>query len=60
MPKMSKLGGYVILDDALHGSCLGALQAVEDWIVETNVRAEQAYPHLVYRYPPIHVNAMSQ
>lgn len=53
MPKMSSSGGYVVLDDALHGSCLGAMQAVEDWVIATQVHAEQAYPHLVYRYPPV-------
>lgn len=53
MPKMSSSGGYVVLDDALHGSCLGAMQAVEDWVIANRVHAEQAYPHLVYRYPPV-------
>lgn len=53
MSKMSKLGGYVVLDDPLHGSCLGAMQAVEDWLIENSLHAEQAYPHLVYRYPPL-------
>jgi len=51
--KMHRLGGYLVLDDALQGSCLGALHATEDWVVKTDVRAEQAYPHLVYRYPPL-------
>lgn len=50
MPDQS---GYIVLDDPLHGSCLGAFQAVEDWIIKENVRAEQAYPHLVYRYPRV-------
>lgn len=53
MPKMSSAGGYVVLDDALHGSCLGAMQAVEEWVITNQVHAEQAYPHLVYRYPPV-------
>lgn len=52
-PKMHPKGGYITLDDPLHGSCLGALQAVEDWIIRENLRAEQAYPHLVYRYPTL-------
>jgi len=51
--KMHPSGGYLVMDDALQGSCLGALEATEDWVVGTNVRAEQAYPHLVYRYPPV-------
>ncbi len=53
MPKMSRSGGYIVLDDPLHGSCLGAMQAVEEWIIATKLHAEQAYPHLVYRYPPV-------
>lgn len=53
MPKMQVDSGYIVLDDPLHGSCLGALQAVEDWVVIQDLRAEQAYPHLVYRYPRI-------
>ena len=53
MPKMSQSSGYVVLDDPLHGSCLGAMQAVEEWIIDTKLHAEQAYPHLVYRYPPV-------
>lgn len=50
---MVSTGGYIVLDDPLHGSCLGALQAVEEWITRENVRAEQAYPHLVYRLPKL-------
>lgn len=46
-------GAYLVFDDPLHGSCLGALQAVEEEvIVRLGLRAEQAYPHLVYRYTP--------
>ncbi|MBW8849405.1 MAG: class I SAM-dependent methyltransferase [Xanthomonadales bacterium] len=47
-------GGHIILDDPLHGSCLGAFDAVQEVLVrEMALTAEQAYPHLVYRYPPL-------
>ena len=47
-------GGYIVFDDPLQGSCMGALQAVEDCVVRRDgLHAEQAYPHLVYRYPPL-------
>ena len=42
-------GGYVIFDDATTSSCLGATQAVEDLILERQVRSEQAFPHFVFR-----------
>lgn len=46
--------GYIILDDPLHGSCLGAFDAVQELLIrELDLTAEQAYPHLVYRYPPL-------
>jgi GT2 family glycosyltransferase/ubiquinone/menaquinone biosynthesis C-methylase UbiE/glycosyltransferase involved in cell wall biosynthesis len=45
--------GYLIFDDALHGSCLGAMQAIEEDLYHTErLAAEQVYPHLVFRYPP--------
>lgn len=47
-------GGYIVFDDPLFSTCLGALQAVEDRVVRRDgLSAEQAYPHLVYRYPPL-------
>ena len=47
-------GGYIIFDDPLHGSCLGAFDAVQELLIrELDLTAEQAYPHLVYRYPPL-------
>ena len=53
LPHLSP-GGYIVFDDPLHGSCLGALQAVEEVLVQReHLLAEQAYPHLVYRYPPL-------
>lgn len=42
-------GGYVIYDDATASSCLGATQAVEEWIDERGARCEQIYPHFVFR-----------
>jgi predicted O-methyltransferase YrrM len=47
-------GGYIVFDDPLYGSCLGAFQAVEQEVIrKDNLSAEQVYPHLVYRYPPL-------
>ncbi len=44
-------GAFLIFDDALQSSCLGALQAVEEELISgRGLRAEQAFPHLVYRY----------
>jgi hypothetical protein len=46
-------GGYVVLDDPLTASCLGAFEAVEDHIIRGDkLSAEQVFPHLVFRYPP--------
>lgn len=46
------LGEYMVFDDPLHGSCLGAFQAIEETLISRDgLFAEQAYPHLVYRYP---------
>lgn len=42
-------GGYLVFDDPLTSTCLGAMQAVEELVSERGVRAEQAFPHLVYR-----------
>lgn len=45
-------GAYVVFDDPLHANCLSALEAVEDHVIAGDgLRAEQAYPHLVYRRP---------
>lgn len=52
-PCMHKHGGYLVFDDPLVGSCLGAFQAVEELVIgRDRLFAEQVYPHLVYRYPP--------
>lgn len=48
------LGAYLVFDDPLHGSCLGAFQAIEETLISRDgLFAEQAYPHLVYRYPQL-------
>lgn len=45
--------GYIVFDDPLHGSCLGAMQAIEETLLhEDRLFSEQMYPHPVYRYPP--------
>ncbi|WP_297803982.1 TylF/MycF/NovP-related O-methyltransferase [uncultured Brevundimonas sp.] len=41
-------GGYVVYDDATASTCLGATQAVEEWIARGH-RCEQIYPHFVFR-----------
>lgn len=47
-------GGYVVFDDPLVASCLGAFEAVERLVVRGDgLHAEQVFPHLVYRYPPV-------
>jgi hypothetical protein len=43
-------GGYWAFDDALYSSCIGAMEAVEETLIQRDGRfAEQVYPHLVYR-----------
>ena len=45
---------HIVLDDPLHGSCLGAFDAVQEVLIRRRkLTAEQAYPHLVFRYPPL-------
>jgi hypothetical protein len=45
-------GGYIVFDDPLESSCLGAFEAVESLVIRRDgLHAEQAYPHLVYRMP---------
>lgn len=56
MPMMVNAGmgtGYFVFDDPLVASCLGAFQAVEDTLIKAGAHAEQTYPHLVYRWPPV-------
>jgi hypothetical protein len=47
-------GGYWVFDDALFSSCIGAMEAVEEVVIQRDGRfAEQSWPHLVYRnYSP--------
>jgi hypothetical protein len=57
--KMSTVG-YVVFDDPLHGSCLGAMQAIEEDLYHREaLSAEQVYPHLVFRYPPLNQSPRS-
>jgi Macrocin-O-methyltransferase (TylF) len=51
-PHMDK-GGYIVCDDPLTSMCLGAMQAVEETLVRCGASAEQVFPHLVYRWPPL-------
>ena len=45
---------HIVFDDPLHGSCLGAFDAVQELLIrELALTAEQAYPHLVFRCPPL-------
>ncbi|MBM3856647.1 MAG: macrocin O-methyltransferase [Verrucomicrobia bacterium] len=53
LPYLHPKGGYLVFDDALQSTCLGALQAVEEMVQQHQLRAEQSFPHLVYRYPKI-------
>ncbi|MDK1389459.1 TylF/MycF/NovP-related O-methyltransferase [Sinorhizobium sp. 8-89] len=47
-------GGYWVFDDPLCSGCIGAMEAVEETLIQRDGRfAEQVYPHLVYRnWPP--------
>ncbi|MER9020135.1 TylF/MycF/NovP-related O-methyltransferase [Mesorhizobium sp. M0898] len=47
-------GGYWVFDDPLCSTCIGAMEAVEEALIQRDGRfAEQVYPHLVYRnWPP--------
>jgi hypothetical protein len=45
-------GGYIVFDDPLVSSCLGAFEAIEKLVIRRDgLYAEQVYPHLVYRTP---------
>ena len=53
LPQMAP-ATHVVFDDPLHGSCLGAFDAVQELMIrELDLTAEQAYPHLVFRCPPL-------
>ncbi|GAB3783279.1 hypothetical protein GCM10028797_10660 [Dyella agri] len=52
-PKLST-GTYVVFDDPLFSSCLGAFDAVQESVIRGfELTAEQVYPHLVFRYPAL-------
>lgn len=43
-------GSYVVFDDALVSSCIGATEAVEDLLIRRDaLNSEQAWPHFVFR-----------
>lgn len=43
-------GGYIVFDDPLESSCIGAMEAVEDLVYHRDgLYAEQMYPHPVFR-----------
>jgi Macrocin-O-methyltransferase (TylF) len=45
-------GGYIVFDDPLVSSCLGAFEAIENLVIRRDgLCAEQVFPHLVYRAP---------
>jgi predicted O-methyltransferase YrrM len=47
-------GGYIVFDDALTGSCLGAFDAVAETLIQQDqLLPEQVFPHLVFRYRPL-------
>jgi len=47
-------GAYLVFDDPLIPTCLGAFEAVEELLVRRDgLHAEQVFPHLVYRYPQL-------
>ncbi len=51
-PRMAE-GGYIVFDDALAPSCLGATEAVEDLIIRRDgLNCEQISPHFVFRIWP--------
>jgi predicted O-methyltransferase YrrM len=45
-------GGYLVFDDALYSSCLGASEAVESLLIRRDgLNSEQVFPHFVFRNP---------
>lgn len=46
-------GGYIVLDDALYSSCLGATEVVEELMIRRDgLPSEQVYPRDVFRAFP--------
>lgn len=49
-------GGYLIFDDALVSSCMGATEVVENLVIRRDcLNSEQIYPHAVFRAPGLRV-----
>ena len=48
LPHMCR-GGYLVYDDACVSSCLGATQAVEEFVMAQRVHSEQIWPQFVFR-----------
>ncbi len=44
-------GGYIVYDDATASSCIGATEAVEEFIQREGAHSEQIFPHFVFRVP---------
>jgi hypothetical protein len=45
-------GGYIVFDDAVVSSCLGATEAVEELAIRRDgLHSEQIFPHFVFRAP---------
>ena len=42
-------GGYLVYDDACVSSCIGATQAVEEFMISRQKHSEQIWPHFVFR-----------
>jgi hypothetical protein len=46
------IDGYVVFDDAIVSSCLGATEAVEELAIrQDGLHSEQIFPHFVFRAP---------
>jgi len=51
-PRMAP-GGYVVFDDAQSAGCLGATEAVEEFLIRRDgLHCEQIWPHFVFRVWP--------
>jgi len=54
-PAMHPGGGYLLFKDSLRPQSFGAFQAIEEFVEEEKVYAEQNFPHLIYRFPPLKI-----
>ncbi len=44
--------GYFVFDDATTSTCIGAMEAIEESVIQDDrLHAEQVFPHLVFRHP---------